>query len=363
MRKTKYFFIMVIGFSLLFFACDGSLVESDNSVFTSWPESSPEDQGLSGHVIQVAFVQANQLPFLNGIVIVRNGYLVAESYYNNYHKNSAHNIRSVSKSFLSSLYGIALNKNYIPSIQGHITDYFPDYEQDMGDIRFGQVTIENMLTMHGGIDTDHNNYGQIFSTNDWIKATFQRPLIANPGEEFHYTTAGTHILSALLTRATGMSTYDFAQKYLLKASGIQLADWEKGPQGYYFGGNSMHTSPQNMAKFGLIYLNAGRLNNIQIVPESWVAASIADNWNADNISWGPLSHMGYGYLWWLGTLADHDAFIAIGHGGQFILVFSDLQLIITTVSQSYDLTWDEADIQERAVLHFINDYIMPAIID
>jgi CubicO group peptidase (beta-lactamase class C family) len=348
-------------FITFYSSCTENATEPDNFRSVDWPESSPEQQGLNSQMLNLAFNEANHRPFINGIVIIRNGFLVAESYFNGYNKDDYHNIRSVSKSFLSALIGIAIRENHIPNLQTKIMGYFPEYTNDIIDDRFYQVNIHDMITMHAGIDTDHNNYGTIFYSDNWVRTTLNQALISNPGEEFHYTTAGTHILSAILTKATGMTSFEFAEEYLFKPLDISLGKWDRGPQGYYFGGNSMYTSPRNMAKFGYLYLNGGFLNNTQIVPSEWVAISVADKLNRENLTWGPLTDMGYGYLWWLGRIAGYEAFIAIGHGGQFIISIPDLQMIITTSSYSDNLSWEQADVQERAVLDVIADYVMPAV--
>ena len=363
MRITKACAIAGLLLFVFQFSCSGNLTDPSTFKSTVWVESSPEAQGLNSQMINMGFLAADQKPFINGIVIIRNGYLVAESYFNGNDKDDYHNIRSVSKSFLSALFGIAIRENYIPNLGVKIMEYFPEYKDDKMDDRFDQVTLNDLITMHSGLDTDHNNYGPIFNSNDWIGTTLNQTLIASPGEEFHYTTAGTHLLSAILTKATGMSSYEFAERQLLKPMGISLGNWEKCPSGYYIGGNNMHTSPRNLAKFGQLYLDGGVLNDVEIVPSSWVSVSKQDKMYRDNLTWGPLTDMGYGYLWWLGTISGYEAFIGIGHGGQFIIAIPELQMIVTTVSQSYNLTWEQADEQERAVLHLIDDFIMPAIMD
>ncbi len=355
--------VFLLLLSTFYISCTGEITEPSDFQSSNWPESTPEEQGIDGQLISQAFLQAGQLPFINGIVIIRNGFLVAEYYYNGYNKDDYHNIRSVSKSFLSALFGIAIEKKYIPNLDKKIMDYFPEYDDAGIDSRFYQVDVLDLLTMHAGIDTDHNNYGVIFNSSDWIETTLDQTLISFPSDEFHYTTAGTHLLSAILTKSTGMSSYDFAQKYLFEPLVISLGKWEKGPKGYYIGGNNMHTSPRNMAKLGYLYLNNGRLNDREIVTGNWVEESIKDRLSRDNMTWGPLTDMGYGYLWWLGTISGYPAFIAIGHGGQFIISIPELQMIVATVSQSYNLSWEHADEQERAVLYVISDYIMPAVIE
>jgi len=206
-RGVFVIFLLTIFYS----SCTENTTEPDNFRSVDWPESSPEQQGLNSQMLNLAFNAADQKPFINGIVIIRNGFLAAESYFNGYDKDDYHNIRSVSKSFLSALIGIAIRENHIPNLEIKIMGYFPEYSNDIIDDRFHQVNIHDMITMHAGIDTDHNNYGTIFYSDNWIRTTLNQTLISNPGDEFHYTTAGTHILSAILTKSTGMTSFEFAE--------------------------------------------------------------------------------------------------------------------------------------------------------
>jgi len=184
-------------------------------------------------------------------------------------------------------------------------------------------------------------------------------LISSPGEKFKYTTPGTHLLSAALTKASGVSSLEFAKDNLLLQMGIGINRWERDPQGIYFGGNNMHFTTRNMAVLGLLYLNSGNLNGNQIVPEDWIEHSLNDHTGGIG-NWGVMKNVGYGYLWWLGEINNYKIFTGIGHGGQFVLCVPDLDLIVATNAHS-NIWWEEANEQELAILNIIGNYIIPAV--
>jgi CubicO group peptidase (beta-lactamase class C family) len=326
-----------------------------------WSTSTPEAQGMNSHLIQQAFQQGENRGFVDCILIIRNGYLVAEKYYNGFGKDIPHNVMSVSKSFLSAMTGIALRDGHLDNLNEKALDHFPEYIYPNIDPRKYDITIRNLLMMRMGIDHDQNVYNQVHNSSNWIKTTIDLPLIYDPGTRFCYNTFQTHLLSAIITKASGMSTMDFAKKYLLEEMNIDCTEWWQDPQGYYFGGNSMHFTPRNMARFGYLYMNKGKLDGKQIVPAEWVEESLTNYTNFSNSTWGDLDNVNYGYLWWLGEIKNNKVFLAIGHGGQFVINFLDLNLIVVTTAD-WQLGWDIADQHERSILSIVADYIVPAVI-
>ena len=143
--------------------------------------------------------------------------------------------------------------------------------------------------------------------------------------------------------------------------GTVINNWAQDPQGICFGGNDMFFTTRNMAVLGLLYLNHGKLNDKQIVPEDWVKKSLAYS-SSSSGEWGSFSNIGYGFLWWIGTLSNKNVFLAIGHGGQYVVCIPDLNMIVATTSDPY-LDWDTSDIHERAVLQIIADHIIPSAIN
>ena len=144
-----------------------------------------------------------------------------------------------------------------------------------------------------------------------------------------YSTGSSHLLSAMLTKATGTSTWQFAQDALAKPLGITLARWPQDPQGIYFGGNEMLLTPKQMVAIGELYLKRGRVNGRQIVPASWVDTSCVPRttsaWDSDRR---------YGYGWWIQDFDGGTACFAWGYGGQYIFVFRELNLVVAATSST-----------------------------
>ncbi|MEE4311913.1 MAG: serine hydrolase, partial [candidate division KSB1 bacterium] len=232
-----------------------------------WPTSTPDAQGVDGEILSTVLNNAGNHSFLKGVLIVRNGFLIAERYYRNYDAKDAHNIMSVSKSFLSALIAIAVREGFIDSLDRPIIDYFPEYNTATLDPDKKKITIRHLLSMRSGIDSDRNIFFQVFESSDPVAAGFHYPLRDEPGARFIYTTVGTHILCALLSKATGISALEFAQSYLFEPLGISISEWRTDPDGYYIGGSDMYFAPRDMARFGDLYMNDGFLNDVQIVPQ------------------------------------------------------------------------------------------------
>jgi CubicO group peptidase (beta-lactamase class C family) len=354
----KFIFIIIL---LLPISCSDD-VSGPETISFDWQSSSPENQGMDSNLLDQAFSQANNIGYVDCILIIRNGYIVGERYYNGYNKNTAHNVKSVSKSFLSAITGIALRDGYLNSLNLKMLDFFPEYIYQSIDPRKYDITIRHLLMMRAGIDHEKNNYEQIYITPNWLKTTIELPLLYDPGTRFLYNTFQTHLLSAIITKASKMSTMDFAKSFLFRPMNIDVAEWQQCPQGYYFGGNNMYFSPRNMARLGYLYMHDGMLNGQQIVPQSWVLESLTNNTHFTNSNWGDLHNVNYGYLWWLGEINNYSVFLAIGYGGQFVINFPDLNMIVITTADSH-LGWDTADEHERTILSIVADYIVPAVKD
>ena len=358
MRFTKKIYICFVTV-LTLLSCSDEPTGPETTSY-NWPISTPEAQGMNSQLIEQAFEQGNNIGFVDCILIIRNGYLVGEKYYNGYTKSTPHNIMSVSKSFLSAMTGIALRDGMLSNLNEKMLDFFPEYIYQNMDTRKYSITIRNLVMMRMGIDNDENFYEQIYNSSNWIKTTIELPLIYNPGTRFCYNTFQTHLLSAIITKASGVSTLEFAKTNLLDKMNISCAEWWQDPQGYYFGGNSMHFTPRDIARLGFLYMNNGMMDGEQIVPAEWVEESLTNYTNFNNLSWGDLDNYNYGYLWWLGEIKGHEVFLALGHGGQFIITFLNLNMIVVTTSD-WQLDWNTADQHERSVLSIVANYIVPAV--
>jgi CubicO group peptidase (beta-lactamase class C family) len=176
-----------------------------------------------------------------------------------------------------------------------------------------------------------------------------------------YNTFITHLLSGVITQVTGQGTDEFATDHLFTPMGIDLDSWGKDPQGICFGGNSMHVTPREMAVFGLLYLQAGVLRGERILPSAWVEQSLSPSTSFTHPNeWGSWQNYNYARLWWLGQFAGYDSFMGYGYGGQFVIVFPELDLIVVSTAPN-NVNPDTSTIQEWAIFDLVTRYILPSI--
>jgi CubicO group peptidase (beta-lactamase class C family) len=207
--------------------------------------------------------------------------------------------------------------------------------------------------MRSGLEsTSSRNYGAWVLSRNWVQHALARRLVTEPGTSMEYSTGNTHLLSAILTRATGGSTRQFAQQALAGPLGFTLAEWPRDPQGVYFGGNDMLMTPRQMLAFGELYLNGGRANGHQIVPEAWVAESLIPRARS------PRSEQLYGYGWWIRELAGHQVSYAWGYGGQYIFVVPALDLVVVTTSST--TAGEERRSHRVTVMDLVERFVIPA---
>ena len=180
MKIKPVLYSCLIGFTVL--TCQDDTPESTFNPFV-WNTSTPTAQGINSQILDSAFIMAEQMGYVDGLLVFRNGYLVAEEYYNGYSTYTSHNVMSVSKSFLSAITGIALQKGYF-KLDDKVMDYFPEYVYDTMDVRKYDITIRHLMTMRMGIDNEENNLFDVLATENWIKTTIELPLLSPPGEKF-----------------------------------------------------------------------------------------------------------------------------------------------------------------------------------
>jgi CubicO group peptidase (beta-lactamase class C family) len=284
---------------------------------------------------------AQALPRLHSLIVSRGGDVIFERYYNGARRDRPANIKSASKSVISALVGLAIERGLIPSVTTPIVKYFPELAQE-ADARKREITIEHLLTMRPGLEgTSNRNYGAWVTSRNWVRHALARPMFAAPGEEMEYSTGNTHLLSAILTRASGKSTWEFANEALARPLGFTLPQWPRDPQGIYFGGNDMLFTPRQMLAFGELYLNEGRVGGQQVLRRDWVEHSCegrARNRRPGNPGFDangqpdPLREREYGYLWWVYEIRGYDTCFAWGYGGQYIFVVPALDLVMVTTS-------------------------------
>ena len=212
--------------------------------------------GQSG--FDAAVKTGERMPRLRSLLASRHSEIILEHYFRGTRANSFENVKSASKSVISALVGIAIDRKLLPGVDASIAPYFPELSAATADARKRKITIEDLLTMRSGlVDTNHS-YGAWVQSPNWVRYLLTRPMQQPPGEPMDYNTGNTHLLSAILTKVSGSDTWTFAQNALATPLGITLAKWPRDPQGIYFGGNDMLLTPRQMLKFGELYLHCGR---------------------------------------------------------------------------------------------------------
>ena len=341
----------MLALSLLFFSCG----PTDGGERATTSEAIGERAyrfGLDSTRLAQTFERAAELPALHTLLVARHGSTQAERHFGGPGLDAPANVKSVSKSILSALVGIAIEEQHLRGVDQPIAPFFEEYLDPDADSRKQQITIGHLLSMQSGLErTSGSNYGRWVSSSNWVRYALTRPMRADPGEERFYSTGNSHLLSALLTKATGQSTWAYARDRLAEPLGITLPRWPTDPQGIYFGGNNMLVSPRGLLRFGELYRNTGRLDGQQIVPAWWVHTSIQprarSRWTGD----------GYGYSWFTTEVRGYRMFYAWGYGGQFVFVIPCLELTVVATSDPYD---PQGRGHRRAVWRLLTDGIIPA---
>ncbi|PRD42977.1 6-aminohexanoate hydrolase [Phyllobacterium phragmitis] len=271
--------------------------------------------------------RAEALDQLETLIIARDGEILVEKGFRGHSTDAPTNIKSASKSIISALVGIAIDKGLIEGTDQKMTSLLNDRLPENADARIHDITIGNLLSMQAGLGrTSGANYGRWVSNSDWVRAALAQPFVGEPGGGMLYSTGNTHLLSAILTRVGRRSTLGLAREWLAPVRNFAIADWMRDPQGIYLGGNQMAMSPKSMLAFGELYRNGGKAGGQQVISQEWIEAS-----------WRPRTRSvfhddQYGYGWFMADMAGHRVNYAWGHGGQMIYVVSSLDL--TTIMTS-----------------------------
>ncbi len=320
-----------------------------------WRTSTPEEQGMNSSKLADLFAYMARRGFnMRSMLIIRNGYVVAEMVQYPYSPDMLHELRSATKSFTGTLVGIALGQGDIRSLDQPVVGFFPDRTAAHLDDRKRALTLENLLTMSGGFEWGDGTMGgdfvpfyEMYKSPDWTQFMLDRAIVTNPGTRFEYNSGGAHLVSAILQQAAGQPTEAFAAEHLFEPLGIRQWFWVSDPQGIAWGCSGLSLTPRDMAKLGYLYLNNGVWDGQPILPADWVTAA-----TQQQIQAGPtMLSDGYGYLWWVD---QNGYFMALGYGGEDIIVVPDENLIVVTVAA---LNWGEFEAPEW----LLNDYILPAV--
>lgn len=357
--------LSIVLLSLLFGSCTLSQPPSDALSRGPWPTkgwgvSRPEDQGMDPVLLEQMLESAAR-ENIHGVVVVRHGYIVAEGYWGPSSRDIPHEVYSCTKSVTSALFGIALSKGLLSTIDQAAADFLPQW-QSAADLQKRIITLRHLLTLTSGIEwgewerwnafgpTLDNMSTRMYYSPDWVQFVLDQPMAGQPGQKFNYNSGAVHLLSAILNKAVGGDVQSFAARNLFAPMGIERPSWVTDPSGVPFGGSGLRLTARDMAKLGYLYLNGGVWDGKQLVPEDWVKQSTAKQAS------GYPEIGGYGYLWWLKDLSadarTYSSFFAMGFAGQYIYVVPDLDLVAVFTG------WNPAQsgkprVAEELMIHYV----------
>lgn len=321
---------------------------------------------------------------VHSMLIYKDNFLVLEEYFQghrykwdepayhgelvNWDRNMPHEMMSVTKSFTSACIGIAIDKGFIKNINQSIFDYLPNHQHLKTNNR-EYITIEHLVTMSSGLAWDEWSVAHGSAANDidalWfdcketISCVLERTWWQEPGQLFTYNSGGMAILGEIIKNATNMNINEFSRKYLFEPLEVENARWTKFPGGVWDGSGAFYIKPRDMMKLGVTYLNKGVWNDQRIIPTSWVEKSSKPYNNNININipGEDSGNNGYGYTWWTSELYHNGKKIGMyragGWGGQEIMVFPELDMVITFTGGNYD--------KKTRLFRILNKYVLPAI--
>ncbi|ARO31801.1 beta-lactamase/transpeptidase-like protein [Rhizobium sp. NXC14] len=290
-------------------------------------QTTASDAGLGPRLDQAASDPA--LRPLKTVVVARDGRVLIERGFRGHSPSESTNIKSASKSIISALVGIAIDKGLLAGPDQKIAPILKADLPSSPDPRLNDITISNLLSMQAGLDRMSGpNYGRWVSSRNWVRFALSQSFVDQPGREMLYSTASTHLLSAILTKVSGRSTLALAREWLGPVEGFRIGAWERDPQGIYLGGNQMAMSARSLLAFGELYRNGGRTTQgVQVVPADWIVQSWQHRTNSR------FSGDEYGYGWFTREIGGEQVHFAWGYGGQMLYIVAALDLTVVMTSE------------------------------
>jgi CubicO group peptidase (beta-lactamase class C family) len=281
------------------------------------------DPALIGRAVE----SARQFPQIHSLIIARAGEIAFAEAFRGPPLDRSVNIKSVSKSFVATLTGIAIDRGVLSGVDQRLAEIAPSLIPKDAESKVRDLTVAQLLTMQAGLEgTSGPNYGQWVQSRNWVAFALTRPFIAEPGERMLYSTGSYHVLGALLAKASGKSLLTLARDWIGDKLGIAIPPWRRDPQGFYFGGNDMTLSPMALLRFGELHRLQGMWNGARVLSEKW----IREAWTPRTSS--PYSGDDYGYGWFIANIGGRRIAYARGYGGQMIYIAPSLGLTVVVTS-------------------------------
>jgi CubicO group peptidase (beta-lactamase class C family) len=365
--RSLYFFTSAILILLILVGCSPSTEDIAAVDYTplagdDWAVSTPAEQGLDPMLVGEMYLNAADLDTIYSLLVIKDGYLIAEDYFNEGSADQKDRLQSVTKSFTSALVGIALEQGCLSSVDQKMLEFYPDVASEISDPRKEQIKLRNMLEMRAGYPNEEDDQalwdGLLSGYYPPLIEAF--PLISDPGTRFHYSNLTSNWLGIIVDRACGMSLKDFAEEYLFIPLDMDAGEWGQDAEGHNNGCGDLHLAPRDAAKFGLLYLNDGVYKGNQVIPEDWVHDSL-QTYSVNEAfvnKVGDFHDIGYGYQWWSATAGDHPVNFAWGHGGQLIVLVDEFDMVIVTTSYPFWLEHnDQSWKHEKAIITMVSEFV------
>jgi len=358
MVMKRHLLIVCILPALILSSILASCDSANNRIISTpiFPEA--VEQHIDLDMLGDAYWYAREISGIESLLVERNGVIVAEEYFTEEGVDRPHHVWSVTKSFTSALIGIAIEEGYIGSVDQVLSDYIGSVVDSLDEEK-GNITIHQLLTMTCGLEWYEIGVSSIFG--DWMDAPDQvdfildLPIVDPPGTRFNYSDGAAHLLSVILTEASGMSTLDFARQYLFEPIGIESVEWAVDNRGYCLGGVGLYVTTRDMLKLGRLFLDQGYYEWNPVVPAGWVDLSTHAHVSTDDaVPFGPE----YGYFWWRGFEHGQHYYFANGYSGQFIFSVPGRDLVVVATAETKDR--DEAGEQWYKIIDIIVNRIIPA---
>jgi CubicO group peptidase (beta-lactamase class C family) len=338
--------------TLLFLSLAACKVSGNSTLDTTyentWEYATPESQGFDSEILtnMLKRIQKDDLD-VNSILLMKGDQVFLEFYRYPYHADSLFNIMSVTKSIVSAMTGIALDREVLASIDDPLMTYLNKYDPLILDKQKHNITVKHALTMTTGLactDTNNQEMKRISQSSDWTKASLECPQAYSPGARYGYSSMATHLLGVALTEATNTDLLTLSKKWLFEPLGMDEVFWESTPEKYRLGGGWIWMTPRDMLRFGKLYIDGGQVGSNQLISQKWIESSISNQIGELNATTEELDGEKYGYSWWV----IEGSPVALGVGGQTILLIPELDIVavITQANETVDL---------------LGEYILPAL--
>lgn len=346
MKNTTVLAIAIVFISTFCYAQNTYFYSQPKILADGWGTNNLKSQKVDTTRIYQLFNQIqNGKNKIHSALWIKNNQIIIEEYFNGYSVDQQQDLRSATKSIRSILMGIAIDKGFIDNINDPISKYLnPLVPQKNPDKRKEKITIKDLLTMSGGFDCndwDKTSKGQedkVYRKKDWLQYTLDLPMVNEPGAVSNYCSMGVVLIAEIISRASGMTIDKFAEQHLFDPLGIVNISWgHTSNKKVIPSGKRLYMTPRDMAKIGQLVLDKGKWKEKQVVSQKWIEESTTPKTKITGID--------YGYLWWdipfMVNKKKMTAKTATGNGGQYIMVFPELDAVAVFTGGAYNSEEDK----------------------